>query len=90
MEAAKAFFAQAHEVAEQAPQRVATNGNTSYPRAIEEDLGEAVEHEVRDGRGNPIKQSYQGIKQRYYPQSGFRAFESVYGFVRRMMKYGIL
>ncbi len=35
MEAAKAFFAQAHEMAQQVPQRVVTDGHTSYPRAID-------------------------------------------------------
>ncbi len=44
MEAAKAFFAQAYEIAEQPPQRVATDGHRSYPRAIAKELGEAVEH----------------------------------------------
>ncbi len=75
MEAAKAFFAQAYEDAEQPLQRVATDGHTSYPRAIEEELGDEVEHEVRDCRGNPIEQSHRGIKQRYYPTLGFGAFE---------------
>ncbi len=70
MEAAKAFFAQAYEVAEQPPQRVATDGHSSYPRAIKEELGEGVEHEVRNCRGNPIEQSHRGIKQRYYPMLG--------------------
>ncbi|HEY9660668.1 MAG TPA: DDE-type integrase/transposase/recombinase [Allocoleopsis sp.] len=68
MEAAKAFFAQAYEVAKRAPERVATDGHTSYPRAIEEELGEGVEHEVRDCRGKAIEQSHRGIKQRYYPR----------------------
>ncbi len=80
MEAAKAFFAQAHEVVQHSPQRVATDGHRSYPRAIEEELGEDVEHEVRDCRGNPIEQSHRGIKQRYYPMLGFGAFESAQGF----------
>jgi transposase-like protein len=75
-----AFFAQAYEVAEQAPERVATDGHTSYPRAIEEELGEGVEHEVRDCRGNQIEQSHRGIKQRYYPTLGFGAFESAQRF----------
>ncbi|MBD3887656.1 DDE-type integrase/transposase/recombinase [Phormidium tenue FACHB-886] len=92
MEAAKAFFAQAHEVAEQLPERVATDGHRSYPRAIEEELGEGVEHEVRDCRGNPIEQSHRGIKQRYYPTLGFGAFKSAqrscqtYDEVRNFMK----
>ncbi len=82
MEAAKAFFAQAYEVAEQVPERVATDGHASYPRAIAEELGEGVEHEVRDCRGNPIEQSHRGIKQRYYPTLGFGAFESAQRFCK--------
>lgn len=34
MEAAKAFFAQAHEVVQQSPQRLATDGYTCYSRTI--------------------------------------------------------
>ncbi len=47
MEAAIAFFAQAHEVAQEMPERVVSDGHTSYPRAIAEELGAEVEHEVR-------------------------------------------
>ncbi len=80
MEGTKAFSAQAYEVAEQPPQRVATDGHRSYPRAIAEELGEGVEHEVRDCRRNPIEQSHREIKQRYYPMLGFGAFESAQRF----------
>ncbi len=76
LEVAKAFFAQAYEVVEQAPERVATDGHTSHPRAIEEELGEGVEREVRACRGSPIEQSHRGIKQRHYPILGFGVFES--------------
>ncbi len=79
MEAAKAFFARTHEVT-QPPQRVATDGHSSYPRAIAEELGEAVEHEVISCRENPIEQSHRGIKQRYYPTLGFGAFDSAERF----------
>lgn len=80
MEAVKAFFAQAHEIVERPPQRVVTDGHTSYPRAINEELGTEVEHEVRSCRANPIEQSHRGIKQRYYPALGFGAFESAKRF----------
>ncbi len=80
MAAAKAFFAQAHKLAEQPPQRVVTDGHPSYPRAIAEELGAGVEHEVRDCRGNPIEQSHRGIEQRYYPTLGFGGFESAQRF----------
>ncbi len=80
MEGSKAFFAQAYEVAEQPPQRVATHRHRSYPRAIAEELGEGVEHEIRNCRGNPIEQSHRGIKQRYYPMLGFGVIESATRF----------
>jgi transposase-like protein len=80
MEAAKAYFAQAHELLEAVPERVVSDGHTSYPRAIEEELGAEVEHEVRSCLGNPIEQSHRGIKQRYYLTLGFGAFESAKRF----------
>ncbi|MBD1853399.1 IS6 family transposase [Cyanobacteria bacterium FACHB-502] len=80
MAAAKAFFAQAHEVAEQSPQRVVTDRLSSYPRAIDEELGSDVEHQVRGCLENPIEQSHRGIKQRYYPMLGFGAIESAKRF----------
>ena len=80
MEAAKAFFAQAREVAEQSPQRVVTGGLVSYPRAIDEELETDVEHEVRGCLRNPIEQSHRGIKQRYYAMLGFGAMESAKRF----------
>lgn len=80
MAAAKAFFGQAHEVAQQSPQRVVTDGLSSYPRAIDEELSSDVKHEVRGCLGNPIEQSHRGIKQRYYPMLGFGAIESAKRF----------
>src|SRR5437868_1489344 len=41
-DAAKRFFKQALEVAEQAPEHVTSDGHDSYPRAIRETLGEEV------------------------------------------------
>jgi transposase-like protein len=86
MEAAKAFFAQTHEVAEQSPQRVVTDGRASYPRAVDEELRTDVEHEVRGCLKNPIEQSHRGIKQRYYPMLGFRAIESAERFCQAFEK----
>ncbi|ABW32098.1 hypothetical protein AM1_B0380 (plasmid) [Acaryochloris marina MBIC11017] len=48
MEGTKAFFAQAIELHDDPPKKVATDGLASYPRAISEELGEDVEHEVLD------------------------------------------
>ncbi|MBD3886045.1 IS6 family transposase [Phormidium tenue FACHB-886] len=84
MAATKVFFAQAHEIAGQSPQRVVTDGLASYPRAIDEELGADVEHEVRGCLGNPIEQSHQAIKQRYYPMLGFGAIESTKRFCQAL------
>ena len=80
MAAAKAFFKQAHEVADVSPQHVFTDGHTSYPRAIKEELGAEVAHEVIPCLGNPIEPSHRGLKQRYYPTLGFGDFESAQRF----------
>lgn len=80
MEAAKAFFAEAHEVAGQSPQREVTDELASYPRVIDEELGLDVKQEVRGCLGNPIEQSHRRIKQRYYPMLGFSLFESTKRF----------
>lgn len=80
MAAAKAFFAQTQEIAEQTPERVITDGHTSYPRAIAEVLGPTVSHEQRTCLANPIEQDHRGIKQRYYPTLGFGAFDSARHF----------
>ena len=80
MEAAKAFFKQTQDITDVPPERVFTDGLNSYPRAIKEELGAEVEHEVIPCLGNPIEQSHRGIKQRYYPTLGFGAFESAKRF----------
>ena len=41
-----------------------TDRLSSYPRAIAEELGEEVKHEIVKCRENPIEQSHRGIKQR--------------------------
>ncbi len=78
LEAAKAFFSQAK--VKHPPQKVITDGLNSYPRAITEELGEEVEHEIVTCTENPIEQSHRGIKQRYYPMMGWGNFESAQRF----------
>lgn len=67
MSGTKAFFAQSIDLHEDAPEKVATDGLASYPRAIEEELGKEVEHEVRPCTANPVEQSPRRVKHRYYP-----------------------
>ena len=80
MAAAKAFFAQAREVAEHIPERVVTDGHTPYPRAIFEVLGSEVKHDQLSCTANPIEQDHRGIKQRYYPTLGFNNFDAAQRF----------
>ncbi len=82
MTAAKAFFAQAKEMAGQAPERVITDGHTPYPRAMAEVLGPEVKHEPVGWVANPIEQDHRGVKQRYYPMLGFKALAAAPRFCR--------
>lgn len=88
MEGTKAFFAQAVELHEVSPEKVATDGLASYPRAIEEELGGEVNHEVRPCTANPVEQSHRGIKHRYYPTLGFGEFEAAQRFCQAVEEVG--
>ncbi|MGR3278686.1 IS6 family transposase [Acaryochloris marina NIES-2412] len=76
MAGTKAFFAQAIELHDDPPDKVATDGLASYPRAITEELGEDVEHEVRACTENPVEQSHRPVKHRYHPTFGFGEFNA--------------
>ena len=88
MAGTKAFFAQAIDLHEEAPEKVATDGLASYPRAIEEELGKDTEHEVRPCTANPVEQSHRRIKHRYYPTLGFGEFEAAQRFCRAVDEVG--
>ena len=82
MEGTKAFFAQAIELHDAPPQKVAADGLASYPRAISEELGEDVEHEVRPCTENPVEQSHRPVKHRYHPTLGFGEFNAAHRFCK--------
>lgn len=92
MEAAQQFFKQAVAVVGHAPEQVTTDGHTSYPRAIREIMGDAVQHRTNKYLNNALEQDHRAIKQRYYPMHGFgnvvsasrfcRAFDEVRQFFR--------
>ena len=84
----QAFFAQAAELHETSPQKVATDGLASYPRAIQEELGQAVEHEVRPCTANPVEQSHRRIKYRYYPSLGYGDFDAAQRFCQAVDEVG--
>jgi putative transposase len=79
LEAAKAFFKQAKTITE-LPEKMITDGLSSYPGAIRETLGKEVKHEVRGCQGNPVEPSHCRVKQRYYPTLGFGKFECAQRF----------
>ena len=80
MEAAQIFFKQALAVIGQAPERVTTDGHTSYPRAARETLGGGVLHRTNTYLNNRLEQDHRGSKQRYYPMHGFGSFDSAARF----------
>ncbi len=82
MDAAKRFFKAALEVAEQAPERVTTDGHDAYPRAIRDTLGGDVTHRCNPYLNNRLEQDHRGIKQRYYPMRAFGTFEAASRFCR--------
>ena len=75
MNAAKTFFQSALEVSNEAPDRVTTDQEASYPRAIIEELGEEVLHRTNRYLNDLIEQDHRGIKQRYGPMKGFNSFD---------------
>ena len=88
MAGTKAFFAEAFGLHEEAPEKVATDGLASYPRAIEEELGKETKHEVRPCTANPVEQSHRRIKHCYYPTLGFGEFEAAQRFCRAVDEMG--
>jgi putative transposase len=80
MDAAKEFFRHALAVVGHAPERVTTDGHTSYPRATDETLGSEVLHRKNKYLNNWLEQDHRGIKQCYYPMHGFGSFESAARF----------
>ena len=75
MDATKAFFQSALELSNKVPDRVTTDQEVSYPRAIREELSEEVLHRINKYLNNLIEQGHRGIKQRYGSMKGCAFFE---------------
>lgn len=75
MAAAKQFFQQARTVTGCRPDRVTTDGQDSYPRAIRQVLGRKVVHRTNRYLNNRMEQDHRGVKQRYYPMRGFGSLQ---------------
>jgi putative transposase len=82
MAAAKAFLRSARSVTQVEPEPVTTDGHTSYPKAIADELGTDVDHRTSPYKNNVLEQNHQGIKGRYRPMRGFKAFGSADRFCR--------
>ncbi len=85
--AAQAFFRSAQSVTqvdpEQVePEQVTTDGHTSHPKAITEELGQKVKHRTSQYKNNVLEQDHRGIKGRYRPMRGFKEFGSAHRFCR--------
>jgi len=64
------------------PEQITTDGHTSYPRAIAEELGTDVDHRTSQYKNNVIEQSHRGIKGRCRPMRGFKSFKAAHHFCR--------
>ena len=80
--AAEAFFRSARTVSGRVPDRVTTDGHSSYPGAIRAELGEAVTHRTNRYLNNHLEQDHRGVKQRTRPMGGFKHFVSAERFCR--------
>jgi transposase-like protein len=80
--AAEAFFRAARTVTDSVPDRVTTDGHSSYPGAIKAELGEAVTHRTNRYLNNHLEQDHRGIKQRTHSMCGFKQFVSAARFCR--------
>ncbi|MEP7289447.1 MAG: IS6 family transposase [Chloroflexota bacterium] len=78
--AATAFFKQAVETVGHKPERVTTDGNDAYPRAIRRVLGRKVLHRTNRYLNNRLEQDHRAVKPRYYPMRGFGSFASAARF----------
>jgi putative transposase len=82
MAAAKAFLRSARSVTQVEPEQVTTDGHTSYPKAIAEELGKDVDHRTSQYKNNVIEQNHRSIKGRYRPMRGFKNFDAAQRFCR--------
>jgi len=82
MAAAKAFLRSARSVTQVEPEQVTTDGHTSYPRAIADELGTDVDHRTSQYKNNVPEQDHREVKGRYRPMRGFKNFDAAHRFCR--------
>ena len=64
------------------PEQVTTDGHTSYPKAIADELGADVDHRTSQYKNNVLEQDHRGIKGRYRSMRGFKNFDAAHRFCR--------
>jgi transposase-like protein len=82
LSAAGAFFRSAWTVTGVTPDRITTDGHEAYPRAIRKVFGKRVLHRTNRYLNNHLEQDHRGIKPRYRPMGGFKAFPTAAPFCR--------
>jgi transposase-like protein len=82
MAAAQAFFRSAKSATGVTPDRVTTDGHSSYPRAIRSTLGRRVVHRTSAYKNNRLEQDHRGVKGRTRCMRGFKSFASAERFCR--------
>jgi putative transposase len=80
--AAQTFFRSARSVTQVEPEQVTTDGHSSYPKAIAEELGKDVEHRTSQYKNNVLEQDHRALKGRYRPMRGFKEFGAAHRFCR--------
>ena len=69
----ESFFKKAVETIGHKPEKVTTDGEVSYPKAINKVLGRTVEHRTNRFLNNRLEQDHRGVKQRIKPMLGFQS-----------------
>jgi transposase-like protein len=80
LDAAEAFFKKMRQTLPHKPEKITTDGHSSYPKAIRKVFRCKVEYRTSKFLNNYIEQDHRGIKQRYYPMRGFKNFEAASRF----------
>jgi len=77
---AMAFFKSAIDVVGHEPEKVTTDKNPAYPKAIAKSFSSKVKHRTNKYLNNRIEQDHRDIKSRYYALRGFKDFMCAFIF----------
>lgn len=80
--AAKSFVRSAKAVTGVTPDRVTTDGQDAYARAIQTELGKHVRHQTSRYLNNRFEQDHRGIKGRCRPMLGLKSIGSAARYCR--------